>query len=79
MGCPVQAPPEPPPKDQSVRRWEELARIPKQADHGLRLVFRDLTQARKPLSELVRRVDAAEAREPNGAPSEPWIRQGRIT
>jgi putative transcriptional regulator len=52
-------------EDQSVRRWEKLARVPKQADHGLRLVFRDLTHnTRKPLSELVRQIDAAEAREP---------------
>jgi DNA-binding transcriptional regulator YiaG len=52
-------------EDQSVRRWEKLARVPKQADHGLRLVFRDLTHnTRKPLSELVRQIDAAGAREP---------------
>src|SRR4051794_3840962 len=30
-------------EDQSVRRWEKLAEVPKQADHGVRLVFRDLT------------------------------------
>jgi DNA-binding transcriptional regulator YiaG len=52
-------------EDQSVRRWEKLAHVPKQADHGIRLVFRDLTQtATKPLSELVRQIDAAEVREP---------------
>jgi putative transcriptional regulator len=52
-------------EDQSVRRWEKLARVPKQADHGIRLVFRDLTHtATKPLSELVRQIDAAEVREP---------------
>jgi hypothetical protein len=45
--------------------WEKLARVPKQADHGIRLVFRDLTHtATKPLSELVRQIDAAEVREP---------------
>uniref|UniRef100_UPI000F8E275C helix-turn-helix domain-containing protein n=1 Tax=Xanthomonas euvesicatoria TaxID=456327 RepID=UPI000F8E275C len=26
--------------DQSVRRWEKLDRVPKQADHAIRLVFR---------------------------------------
>jgi DNA-binding transcriptional regulator YiaG len=52
-------------EDQSVRRWEKLARVPKQADHGIRLVFRDITHTgAKPLSELVRQIDAAEAREP---------------
>ena len=52
-------------EDQSVRRWEKLAHVPKQADHGIRLVFRDLTHtATKPLSELVRQLDAAGAREP---------------
>ncbi len=52
-------------EDQSVRRWEKLARVPRQADHGIRLVFRDLThEATKPLPELVRQIDTAEAREP---------------
>jgi DNA-binding transcriptional regulator YiaG len=52
-------------EDQSVRRWEKLARIPKQADHGIRLVFRDLMhKASTPLSELVRQIDTAEVREP---------------
>jgi putative transcriptional regulator len=47
-------------EDQSVRRWEKLARVPKQADHGVRLVFRDLTRrADTPLPELVRRIAAA--------------------
>jgi putative transcriptional regulator len=50
-------------EDQSVRRWEKLARVPKQADHGMRLVFRDLTRrADVPLPELVRRI--AEVAEP---------------
>ena len=53
-------------EEQSVRRWEKLARVPKQADHGIRLVFRDLTHKdATPLSELVRQIDAAEAREPH--------------
>jgi DNA-binding transcriptional regulator YiaG len=52
-------------EDQSVRRWEKLPHVPKQADHGIRLVFRDLThKATKPLPELVRQIDAAEVREP---------------
>lgn len=50
-------------EDQSVRRWEKLARVPKQADHGVRLVFRDLTRRTDvPLSEVLRRI--AEAAEP---------------
>jgi putative transcriptional regulator len=52
-------------EDQSVRRWEKLTHIPKQADHGIRLVFRDLTQtSTKPLPELVRQIDAAETQKP---------------
>ena len=52
-------------EDQSVRRWEKLPHVPKQADHGIRLVFRDLThKATKPLPELMRQIDAAEVREP---------------
>jgi DNA-binding transcriptional regulator YiaG len=52
-------------EDQSVRRWEKLAHVPKQADHGIRLVFRDLTHtATKPLPELVRQINAVEAQEP---------------
>lgn len=50
-------------EDQSVRRWEKIDRVPKQADHGVRLVFRDLThRTDTPLAELVRRI--AQAREP---------------
>lgn len=30
-------------EDQSVRRWEKLRRLPRSADHAVRLVFRDLT------------------------------------
>jgi putative transcriptional regulator len=53
-------------EEQSVRRWEKLARVPKQADHGMRLVFRDLTHKdATPLSELVLQIDAAEVREPH--------------
>lgn len=52
-------------EEQSVRRWEKLADVPRQADHGVRLVFRDLTHTRKkPLSELVRQIDAVAARQP---------------
>lgn len=52
-------------EDQSVRRWEKLARIPKQADHGIRLVFRDLThKTTKPLRELVRQIENSEIRVP---------------
>jgi len=52
-------------EDQSVRRWDKLPHVPKQADHGIRLVFRDLThKTTKPLPELVRQIDAAEVREP---------------
>lgn len=47
-------------EDQSVRRWEKIARVPRQADHGVRLVFRDLTRrADMPLAELVRRITEA--------------------
>jgi putative transcriptional regulator len=53
-------------EEQSVRRWEKLARVPKQADHGIRLVFRDLThRGTTPLADLVRQLDAAESREHN--------------
>jgi putative transcriptional regulator len=53
-------------EEQSVRRWEKLARVPKQADHGIRLVFRDLThRVTTPLSDLVRQIDTADSREPN--------------
>lgn len=46
-------------EDQSVRRWEKLGRVPKQADHAVRLVFRDLTRkASRPLPELVRQMSA---------------------
>lgn len=52
-------------EDQSVRRWEKLEHVPKQADHGIRLVFRDLTRkAQKPLAELVKQIDASAIREP---------------
>jgi putative transcriptional regulator len=52
-------------EDQSVRRWEKLEHVPKQADHGIRLVFRDLTRkSAKPLAELVKQIDASEIREP---------------
>jgi putative transcriptional regulator len=52
-------------EEQSVRRWEKLTGVPKQADHGIRLVFRDLTHKdAMPFSELVRQIDSAEAREP---------------
>ena len=72
-------------EDQSVRRWEKLPRVPKQADHGIRLVFRDLThKATKPLPELVRQIDAAEDREPRAVryrfrprAKERWQPQGR--
>jgi len=52
-------------EDQSVRRWEKLDNVPKQADHGIRLVFRDLThKSTKPLNELVRQIAAAGTRQP---------------
>jgi transcriptional regulator with XRE-family HTH domain len=53
-------------EDQSVRRWEKLSRVPKQADHGIRLVFRDLTHKDlTPLRDLVRQIDSVEARDPH--------------
>lgn len=52
-------------EDQSVRRWEKLGRVPKQADHGIRLVFRDLThKTTKPLRELVRQIEDSQDRAP---------------
>jgi len=51
-------------EDQSVRRWEKLHRVPKQADHGIRLVFRDLThRSMEPLAELVRQINVTKVRE----------------
>src|SRR5262249_8493116 len=51
--------------DQSVRRWETLDHVPKQADHGIRLVFRDLTgKSTKPLAEIVRQIGTMGVREP---------------
>lgn len=52
-------------EDQSVRRWEKLEHVPKQADHGIRLVFRDLTRKPgKPLPELFKQLDTPAVREP---------------
>jgi hypothetical protein len=49
--------------EQSVRRWEGLDELPKQADRSVRLVFRDmLHDLELPLSELIQRI--AEARPP---------------
>jgi len=48
-------------EEQSVRRWEGLEELPKQADRSVRLVFRDtLHDLDLPLAELIRRI--AEAR-----------------
>jgi len=48
-------------EEQSVRRWEGLDELPKQADRSVRLVFRDmLHDLELPLSELIQRI--AEAR-----------------
>jgi putative transcriptional regulator len=50
-------------EDQSVRRWEKLDHVPKQADHGIRLVFRDLThRSMKPLAELIRQINVTNVR-----------------
>ena len=50
-------------EDQSVRRWEGLDELPKQADRSVRLVFRDLLHDLElPLGDLIRRI--AEARPP---------------
>ena len=50
-------------EEQSVRRWEGLAELPRQADRSVRLVFRDiLRDLDLPLDELVQRI--AEARPP---------------
>lgn len=44
-------------EDQSVRRWEKLLRVPRAADHAVRLVFRDLTaSASRRLPELVQHL-----------------------
>jgi putative transcriptional regulator len=44
-------------EDQSVRRWEKLERVPRAADHAVRLVFRDLTASASPrLPELVQHL-----------------------
>lgn len=52
-------------EEQSVRRWEKLGRVPRAADHAVRLVFRDLTDtASRRLPELVQylaRKDTPEA------------------
>ncbi|MBS0419206.1 MAG: helix-turn-helix domain-containing protein [Proteobacteria bacterium] len=66
--------------DQSVRRWEKLEHVPKQADHAIRLVFRDLTgQSTKPLADIVRQIGTLGVREPrtiryhhNPTSSPPW-------
>ena len=51
-------------EDQSVRRWEKLDHVPKQADHGIRLVFRDLThRSMKPLADLVRQINITKVRD----------------
>jgi putative transcriptional regulator len=52
-------------EDQLVRRWEKLDQVPKQADHGVRLVFRDIThRTLPPLAELVKRLNVTPARKP---------------
>lgn len=51
-------------EEQSVRRWEGLARLPRQAERSIRLVFRDLLREMEPpLPELVARI--AKARRPS--------------
>jgi len=52
--------------DQSVRRWEKMEHMPKQADRAIRLVFRDLTRkSTTPLTELVRQMEMSSGvREP---------------
>jgi DNA-binding transcriptional regulator YiaG len=46
-------------EDQSIRRWEKLANVPKQADRAIRLVFRDLTRrSGAPLPKLTERIDS---------------------
>jgi putative transcriptional regulator len=51
-------------EEQSVRRWEGLEELPKQADRSVRLVLRDmLHDLDLPLGELIRRI--AEARPPD--------------
>jgi putative transcriptional regulator len=53
-------------EDQSLRRWENPVRVPKQADHGIRLVFRDLTpRGTTPLADLFRQIDTAKSSEHN--------------
>lgn len=48
-------------EDQSVRRWEKLARIPKQADRSVRLVAREHLEALDmPFAELLERIAKAQ-------------------
>lgn len=48
-------------EEQSIRRWEGLDELPRQADRSARLVFRDVMRDRDPpLEELVQHI--AEAR-----------------
>mgnify|MGYP006280397455 CR=1 FL=1 len=49
-------------QDQSVRRWEKLGRVPRAADHAVRLVFRDLTASSSlRLPELVQHLAQQES------------------
>jgi putative transcriptional regulator len=49
-------------EEQSVRRWEGLEELPKQADRSVRLVFRDMLHDMElPLGELIRRIAEAHA------------------
>lgn len=71
-------------EEQSVRRWEKLSRVPKAADHSVRLIFLDSQRPKQPklpqMAQIVKRADAAVA-EPQDvrahyrprAKADPWV------
>lgn len=71
-------------EEQSVRRWEKLSRVPKAADHSVRLIFLDSRRPKHPklpqMAQIVEKVDNAatepqdvRARYRSRAKADPWV------
>lgn len=71
-------------EEQSVRRWEKLGRVPKAADHSVRLIFLDSRRPKHPklpqMAQIVEKTESAEtepqdvrARYRPRAKADPWV------
>lgn len=71
-------------QEQSVRRWEKLSRVPKAADHSVRLIFLDTQRPAHPklpqMAQIVEKASGADvepkevrARYRPRAKTDPWV------